>query len=576
MRRLRSLPFFLVAALALVLIPGAGATAVDPAVLPSGTTDSAYNQTLTCSGGVLPCSFAVSAGALPPGLALNAAGDLTGTPTSSGNFSFTVTAVDSAGPPVPGSRAYVLSISPATVTITPTTLYPAQRGIFYEDFFDASGGTGPYTFAVTSGALPAGVTVASDGYLSGIPAAAGSYTFTVRVTDAHSSTGFRTFTLDVNLETLNITPPTLTDGTPGVAYATQLSGAGGTTPYTFSVASGTSLPPGLALSANGALTGTPSQGGTYSVAVTITDATAQTMTRTYVFRVPLVPLTVTATLPTAGYGVAYDQFFGSSGGTVPYRYSLAGGALPAGLTLANTGELYGTPTTFGTFSFSITSVDKYGDTGTFFFTLVVAPPQIVMIPDILYAATSGLFYSAKMTASGGVGTYTYTLASGTLPPGLTLAADGTISGIPNAAPALFAFTVKATDSNLATGTKAMTLKLETPVILVDSVALPIATIGVTYLQTLSVSGGTAAYSYSLVDGTLPAGLVLSTTGILSGSPATPGTSTFTVLIVDANGVKGTQSFRVVVVKSTPTVVKKPPKKVVATHPKKKKAKAKKH
>jgi hypothetical protein len=181
-----------------------------------------------------------------------------------------------------------------------------------------------------------------------------------------------------------------------------------------------------------------------------------------------------------------------------------------------------------------------------------------------------------MTASGGLGTYTYTLASGALPVGLTLAADGTINGIPNAAPGLFTFTVKATDSNLATGTKTMTLKLETPVILVDSFALPTATIGVTYLQTLSVTGGTAQYTYSLVDGVLPAGLVLSTDGILFGSPTTPGTSSFSVLIVDANGVKGTQSFRIVVVKSSPTVVKKPPKKVVVTPVKKKKAKAKKH
>jgi hypothetical protein len=577
MPRLRSLPFFLVAALALVLIPGAGATVVDPAALPSGTTDSAYNQTLTCSGAVLPCTFAVSAGALPPGLALNSAGNLTGTPTSSGNYSFTVTAVDSAGPPVAGARAYVLSISPAILTITPSTLYPAQRGIYYEDFLDASGGTAPYTFAVTSGAPPAGVTVDTDGYLSGIPAAAGSYTFTVRVTDLHSSTGFRTYTLDVNLETLNVNPPTIPDGTAGVAYAQQLSGAGGTTPYTFSVADGTSLPPGLALSANGALTGTPSQGGTFSIAVKITDATAQTMTRTYVFRVALVPITVTATLATGAYGKAYDQSFASSGGFVPYLYSLSSGAIPVGLTLANTGQLYGTPSTFGTFLFTITSVDKYGDTGTFPFTLVIAGPQILMIPDILFAATAGLFYGAKITASGGVGTYTYTIASGTLPPGLTLAADGTISGIPNAAPGLFAFTVKATDSNLATGTKAMTLKLETPIILVDSFALPTATVGATYLQTVSVSGGTGAYSYSLVDGTLPAGLALSTTGILSGSPTTPGTWTFIVLIVDANGVKGTQSFRIVVEKAAPTVVKKPPpKKAGATPVKKKKAKAKKH
>jgi large repetitive protein len=293
-------------------------------------------------------------------------------------------------------------------------------------------------------------------------------------------------------------------------------------------------------------------------------------------RVTLFPLTVSASLGSGAYATSYDKFFASSGGTAPYTYSLTGGALPPGLTLATTGELYGTPTAYGLFSFTITSVDQYGDTGTFPFMLAIAGPQILMTPDDLFAATSGLFYSVKMNATGGVGTFTYTLASGTLPAGLTLAADGTISGIPNAVPGLFSFTVKASDANLAAGTKAMTLQLETPVILVDSVALPTSTIGVAYNQTLSVTGGTAPYSYSLVDGVLPVGLTLSTAGVLSGSSTTPGTSIFTVLIVDANGVTSRQSFRLVVEKSSLTVVKKPPKKVVATHAKKKKAKAKKH
>jgi hypothetical protein len=468
---------------------------------------------------------------------------------------------------------YSLSISPATLTITPASLYPAQRGIFYEDFFDASGGTGPYTFAVTSGVLPGGLVLDTDGYFSGVPAASGSYTFTVRATDSYSSTGFRTYTLDVNLQTLNINPQTLADGTAGVSYTRQLSGAGGTPPYTFSVASGASLPPGLALNANGALTGTPSQGGTWSFGVKVTDAASATMTRTYILRIPLLPLTVTATLGTGRYGKAYDQFFSSSGGTPSYLYSVSG-TLPPGLQLANTGQLYGTPTAAGSYSFVIGSVDKYSNNGTFPFTLVILPATIAMTPDDLFAATAGLFYSVTMNASGGLGTYTYSLLSGALPNGLTIATNGTISGIPNAPPGLFSFSVKAVDVNGATGTKAMTLKLATPTLLVTSFALSTATIGVSYQQTLGVTGGTGPYTYSLVDGVLPAGLALAADGKLSGAPTTAGTSTFTVLIVDANGVTARQSFRLVVEPATPQVKKTPPKKVVAAPHRKKKVKAK--
>jgi hypothetical protein len=575
MRRFRSLPVLLASAFALVLVAGAGATTVNPGVLPAGTTSTAYNQTLTGSGGTGPYTFAVTAGALPPGLALSSAGVLSGTPTSSGNYAFTATATDSLS--VAGSQAYNLSISPATLTITPTTLYPGERGIFQEDLLDASGGTAPYTFAVTSGALPGGITLDSDGYLSGVPGSAGTYTFTVRVTDAYSSTGSRTYTLDINLQTLNINPLTLTDGTAGVVYTKQLTGAGGTPGYTFSLASGSSLPPGLALSASGSLTGTPSQGGTFAFGVKVTDAAAATMTRVYVFRVALVPLTVTATLPTATYGKPYDQTFAASGGTPAYSFSLSGGTLPAGLSFSSIGQLYGTPTASGTYSFSVTALDKYGDTGTFPFTLVVAPPTIVMTPDELFPATSGLFYSARVAASGGLGTYTYAITAGALPLGITLTADGTITGIPNAVPGLYTFTVKTTDTYGATGTKNLTLRLATPFILVNPVGLPTATVGVSYSQTLAVTGGTLPYTYSLVDGTVPAGLSLSAAGVLSGAPTSPGTSIFTVLIIDANGVRATQSFRLVVEKTTAAIVKKPPKKAVAKVPaKKKKAKAKKH
>ncbi|MDX6511012.1 MAG: hypothetical protein QOE36_516 [Gaiellaceae bacterium] len=572
MRPLRSLPVLLVSALALVLVPGAGATTISPGVLPAGTTDTAYSQTLTGNGGTGPYTFSVTAGALPPGVTLSSAGVVSGTPTSSGNYNFTATAVDSLS--VAGSQPYVISIAPATLTIDPTTLYPGERGIFQEDFLTASGGTGPYTFAVTSGGLPGGIVLDSDGYLSGVPGAAGSYTFTVRVTDAHSSTGFRTYTLDINLQTLNVNPLTLADGTAGISYVKQLSGAGGTAPYTFSVGAGTTLPPGLALSANGSLTGVPSAGGTFSFGVKITDSLGATMTRTYVFRVALVALTVTASLPDGAYGRVYDQTFAASGGTPQYSFSLAGGILPAGLTFTALGGLSGTPTQSGTFTFSVTAVDKYGDTGTFPFTLQISPPTIAMTPNELFAATSGLYYGAKVAASGGLGAYTYAVSAGALPLGLVLASDGTINGIPDAVPGLYPFTVRATDQYGATGTKNMTLKLATPYILVNDVALPTATVGVSYQQTLDVTGGTAPYSYSLFDGTPPSGLSLSANGVLSGAPTSPGTSTFTVLIVDANGVQSTQSFRLVVESATPSVVKKPPKKVVAKHVAKKKTKKK--
>jgi hypothetical protein len=505
-------------------------------------------------------------------LSLAVGGVLSGTPTSSGTFAFTVTATDAVS--VTGSQAYSLSISPALIDITPATVPPGQRGAVYSTMLSGSGGTAPYSFAVTGGVLPAGMSLSAGGILSGTPGAIGSYTFTVTATDARSSSAARTYTLNINVLTLDITPFGLTDASAGIQYTTVLSGTGGTAPYTFALNPGSTLPPGLTLSSNGTITGLPSQVGQYNFTIKVTDGTAQTATRTYNFRVVINAVTMGGSIPDGAYGKKYDQFFTSSGGGAPYVYSLSSGTLPPGLALATTGELYGVPTASGSWSFFITSVDKYGNMGTYPFTMNIAQPTIAMVPDDLFAATSGLFYSVTMTASGGIGTYTYTLASGTLPSGLTLASNGTISGIPSASPALFTFTVKATDTYGAVGTKLMTLKLATPTLLVTSYALPTATIGVTYLQTLSVTGGTSPYSYSLVDGVLPPGLALAADGTLSGAPTTAGTSTFTVLILDKNGVSGKQSFRLVVEPATPTVVKTPPKKAVSTPVKFKKKKSK--
>ncbi|MHB8643336.1 MAG: putative Ig domain-containing protein [Gaiellaceae bacterium] len=560
-------------ALLCVLVAPAGAAthriaaiSITPALLPSATTGTAYNQALAGNGGTGPYTFAVTAGALPPGIALSGAGVLSGTPTSSGSFSFTVTATDSLA--ASGSQAFSLSVSPAAISISPTSLSPASRSVFYSAVLSASGGTAPYTFAITSGAPPAGLSLNASGTLLGTPGASGSFTFTVTATDAQGSSGSRTYTLTVNISTLDISPSGLGGASAGANYATTFTGSGGTPSYSFALANGTSLPPGLSLSPNGALTGVPSQVGSYTFAIKITDAASQVTTRAYNFDVLVNALTVTATLADGQYAKAYDTSFGTSGGSAPYTYSLASGTLPAGITLASIGELSGTPTQWGTYSFSVKATDKYGDVGTFPFTLVIGAPQISITPQTLFAATPGVFYGTLLNASGGMGTYTFSVTSGTLPPGITLAADGTLSGTANAAVGLYPFTVQAVDANGAAGTLALTLNLATPTIYVTTVGLPTGTVGAAYKFPIAATGGTAPYSFALVDGVLPGGMSLSSAGVLSGTPSTVGTWIFSALLTDANGVSVAQSFRFVIVKATrpvKSVQKKTKKKAAAKH-----------
>jgi len=266
---------------------------------------------------------------------------------------------------------------------------------------------------------------------------------------------------------------------------------------------------------------------------------------------------VDTSLQAGTMGLAYTRQLSVRNGTAP-SFSLASGTLPDGLTLSGSGLLAGIPTKAGTFDFTVRATDPVATGASRSFSLQIVAPELAINPQQLFPATPGIFYSQPISATGGAAPYTFALSGGALPVGLTLGADGMLKGIAHDAPGLFRFTVHAADQFGATGSKTFTLQLTTPTIYVASLALPSATVGSTYSQTLVVFGGSTPYRFTLVEGALPAGMKLSPDGVLGGVPATAGTYLFTVGITDANGVSITQSFRLVVEKAPPTVTKKKP------------------
>jgi hypothetical protein len=163
--------------------------------LANGTVGTFYSQTITAAGGAAPYTFFLNAGSPPPGLSLAPDGTLSGTPTTTGNFCFTVRATDAFGCASTTSD-FAIIIDPAScpagtmITLSPQAFPPAKPGVPYSQTITPSGGTAPYTFALTSGALPPGLTLnPATGTVAGVPTAQGVFNFTLAATDANGCIG---------------------------------------------------------------------------------------------------------------------------------------------------------------------------------------------------------------------------------------------------------------------------------------------------------------------------------------------------------------------------------------------------
>ncbi|WP_279363913.1 putative Ig domain-containing protein [Xanthomonas sacchari] len=534
---------------------------ISPTSLPAATAGTSYSQTLSASGGTAPYGFAITTGTLPVGMLLSSAGVLSGTPSGTGSFNFTVSATDSGASPISGSRAYTLTVAAPTVTLPATTLPNGTAGQAYSAAItQASGGIAPYTYAVTAGALPAGVTVNSaTGALSGTPTVTGNFSFTLVATDSTSGTpgqASRSYTLAIVAPTLTVAPSTLPSGTAGTAYSQTLSTSGGTAPYTYALSSG-ALPAGLSLSSTGVLSGTPAVAGSFTFVVGVTDAGSFGGSHAYTLSIASPTLAITPpTLPAAAINASYSQALSTSGGTAPYSYVLNAGTLPSGMSLSAGGVLSGTPTTAGNFAFTVGVTDANAFTAAQAFTLTVASPTLTLSPPALPAGTAGSAYSQALSATGGTAPYSYSLATGALPAGMSLSAAGVLSGTPTQAGS-FVFTATVTDSTAGVpgqASRSYTLSIAAPTLTPGQPTLPAGTAGAAYNQTLSTSGGTAPYSYSVVSGALPTGLSLTTAGVLSGTPSAAGSFAFSIKVSDANGFSATQAYTLTIASAVPAPV----------------------
>jgi len=344
--------------------------------------------------------------------------------------------------------------------------------------------------------------------------------------------------------TITVSPSSLPSGTAGVAYAdVTFSQTGSETAITWSEDG--ALPTGMSFSA-GVLSGTPTQTGSFPITVTATDANSCTGSQslTVVIACPAIDL-APSNLPGGTVGTSYTQSVTASSGIAPYTYEVTSGAQPAGLTLSSGGLLAGSPLVPGTFDFTVTATDANRCAGSRAYTVGVVCPTITVSPASLPSALEGNSYTQTLSAGPLSGAYTFASPPGSLPPGLALdPTTGTLTGIPTAA-GTFPFVVTATHvQSGCSGTRSYSIAVTCPTIEVLPAGLPTPVVGLPYRQQFSVTGTSSACTYAVTAGTLPAGLSLSPSGLLSGTPISAAVATFAVTATDAGGCTGSRSYTV--------------------------------
>ncbi len=525
------------------LLVGASSPRILANTIPNFAVNTAIMNSLRTQGGTAPYTYTIMSGTLPPGVTLSPAGAVRGTPTSTGSFPLTIRVTDAAG--FTSTSEIVLNINTGNFGITTSNLPDGLVNMKYATNLRTSGGTAPFLFLMSTGKLPPGLTLNMDGLLVGTPTASGLYRFVVRAFDGANQVA--QIPLMINIETAgqSLSKAGLANGTVGQPYTSTLSVTNGTAPYVFSLVSGT-LPSGLTLGQNGNVSGIPTSSGLYIATIKVTDATAASSQTTVavVISGPGVAFT-TLVLPATRQNQSYSTTLQAMSGTSPYTFALASGTLPQGLTLSSAGVLSGVVGGTSAAPFTIRVTDGSGASSqvTYFFDINAS--NITMVGATPGAGQEGRAYTYTFTTAGGTGATTYSLESGTLPPGLTLSPNGTLSGTPSAAGA-YVIRLKATDASGAVSSFSYVLVINRMGLAFAANQVSDVVVGTPYSATVSGTGGTGPYTFTLADGTLPAGLTLASNGVLAGMATAPGSFPVALRITDSTGATATMALTITV------------------------------
>jgi len=503
---------FLALVLATVVFGAARLSAAVPVISSSSTASGqvgvAFSYQITASN--TPTSF--SATGLPAGLSVNStSGLISGTPTTAATTSVTLGATNASGT---GTKTLTLTVKPPTPVITSPLTATGQKGVAFS--YQVTATNSPTSYSATG--LPTGMPINSTtGVISGTPSTAATTNVTIKATSA-GGTGSATLVLTINPATPVISSTATATGQIGSSFSYQIVASN--TPTSFNA---TGLPSGLSVNTStGLISGNPTTLGSSSVSLSASNA-GGTGTKTLTLTInPPTPV-ITSTLSATGQkGVAFSYQITATNSPTSY----AATSLPSGLTVStSTGLISGSPTTAATTNVTIKAINA-GGTGTATLVLAVNPATPVISSAATASGQTGYAFSYQITASNTPTSYS---AAG-LPAGLSVnTATGLISGAPTAIGSS-TITLGATNAG-GTGNKTLTLTVTLGKPVISSPTSAAGTIGSSFSYQIIASNGPTSYGAT----GLPAGLSVNTsTGLITGSPTTVGTTSVSIKATNAS------------------------------------------
>jgi len=363
-------------------------------------------------------------------------GDIGGIPPTNGFTYFSVRASNSVGQ-VTNSYRFNTLIRPEGPPIFVTT-NPLPDGLVneYYSMQIVASNNPTFSLVIGEGDLPVGLTLSTNGLVSGIPTTVQDLFFTVRATNIAGSVS-NVYDISIKAPTnppVFVTTNPLPMGVVGEPYAVQIVVSNGAL---FSLFAG-SLPSGLSLTGGGMVTGTPTQIDSANFTVQATNA-AGTSNRVYDLVIEGPPVfQTTSPLPDGALGLPYTLQLDVDGDPL---FSVISGSLPGGVTLNAVGLLSGTPTATGDFNFTVHATNAYGWDNRVY-DLAVEERPVFSTTNPLPTGKIAEYYAQQIVASGSPA---FSVAAGSLPSGLVLNSAGFLDGVPvEAGP--FNFTVHATNT----------------------------------------------------------------------------------------------------------------------------------